>query len=101
MKKIFTFRNSSTGEDLYFKLMSIVPKKYFFKDIDTHATAVYTDKQLRDDYLLGYIEKDRNLPDLRIIDGGKRMRKGKKSLKNKKKTNKRKSKKSRKSYKKK
>ena len=47
---------------------------------------------MRDDYLLGYIEKDRNLPDLRIIDGGKRMRKGKKSLKNKKETNKRKSK---------
>ena len=30
-EKIFTFRNSSTGEDLYFKLMSIVPKKYFLK----------------------------------------------------------------------
>lgn len=105
-KKIFTFRNPSTRENLYFKLMSIVPsapripKKYFFKDIETHAPAVYTDEQLRDDDLLGYIEEDENLPDPRIIDGGKRMRKGKKSLKNKKKTNKRKSKKSRKSLKK-
>lgn len=105
-KKIFTFHNPINGENLFFKLIAIVPsvpripKKYFFKDMNTHGPAIYTDEQLRDDTILGYIEEDQNLPTPRTINGGKRMRKGKKSLKNKKKTNKKKSKKSRKSLKK-